>query len=88
MASNTLCATSAAVILPLLTALLLMAWPMSWLLVSSVSFGAFGRLRSLLVMPVGTKYGHSRLAPIWSVTRFRSWYMVSVRLTTAALAAL
>ena len=36
-------------------------------------------------VPVGTKYGHSTLADTWSVTRRRSWYSVSVRLTTACL---
>ncbi len=44
-----------------------------------------GRLRWLWLMPVGTKYGHSTLALTWSLTSFRSWYRVSVRLTTACL---
>ena len=84
-ASNTFCATSAAVTLPLVTALSVMAWPMSWLLVGFSSAMLAGRLRSLWLMPVGTKYGHSTLAPIWSVTRRRSWYSVSDKLTTACL---
>ena len=68
-----LCATSAAVTLPLPTALSLMAWPMSWLLVGFSEGRSCGRLRWLWLMPVGTKYGHSTLAPIWSVTSDRSW---------------
>ena len=36
-------------------ALLLMAWPISWLGVTTWGFKPSGRLRSLLLMPVGTK---------------------------------
>jgi hypothetical protein len=85
MASNTFCATSAAVIFPDDTALSLIAWPINWLLVGLAGGRSPGRLRWLLLMPVGTKYGHSTLAPTWSVTSRRSWYSVSVRLTTACL---
>ncbi|EWS57865.1 hypothetical protein Y695_04754 [Hydrogenophaga sp. T4] len=73
MASNTFCATSAAVTLPELTALSLMAWPISWLCVAFSSTSPAGLLRWLWLMPVGTKYGHNTLALIWSLTSFRSW---------------
>jgi hypothetical protein len=70
MASKTDCATSAAVTLPLATALSLMAWAMSWLRVALVwgSSSSAGRLRWLWWMPVGTKNGHSTWAWTWSVT--------------------
>ena len=72
--------------LPEFTALLIMAWPMSWLCVGlAASASASGRLRSLALMPVATKYGHRTLALTWSVTSDRSWYSVSDRLTTACL---
>jgi hypothetical protein len=45
-----------------------------WLPVSVALLMSAGRLRSLSAMPVGTKYGHSRLQCTWSVTRRRSWY--------------
>ncbi|MNE89103.1 hypothetical protein D3C80_1864860 [compost metagenome] len=67
------------------TALSVIAWPIFWLAVCTVLALPSGRLRSLWLMPVATKYGHSRLAPIWSVTSDKSWYSVSVRLTTACL---
>ena len=76
MASNTFCATSAAVTLPLVTALSLMAWPISWLRVGLVpaALRSSGRLRWLWLMPVGTKYGHKTLALIFfclgSITDF------------------
>ncbi|KEH09691.1 hypothetical protein GY14_11050 [Delftia tsuruhatensis] len=79
------CATSVAVTLPEPTAFSLMAWPIFWLAVSGCAARWLGRLRSLWLMPVGTKKGHSTLALIWSETRARSWYSVSVRLTTACL---
>ena len=66
-------ATSAALTLPLPTAFSLIALPISWLRVGLSAASASGRLRSLSVMPVGTKNGHSTEAPIWSVTRRRSW---------------
>jgi hypothetical protein len=76
------------VTLPEPTALSLMAWPISWLrvgLAAASCSAASGRLRWLWLMPVGTKNGHKTLALIWSVTSARSWYRVSLRLTTACL---
>src|SRR3989338_1843082 len=84
MASNTFCATSAAVTLLWVTALSVMAWPMRWLRVAGAASPS-GRLRWLWLMPVGTKKGHSTLALIWSVTSARSWYRVSLSATTACL---
>ena len=60
---------------------------MSWLRVAlaPACVNSAGRLRWLCVMPVGTKNGHSTDAPTCSVTSCRSWYSVSLRLTTACL---
>ena len=85
MAANTLLAMSSAVTLPELTAFCDMARAICWLVVSCCVSTPPGRLRSLLAMPVGTKYGHSTLQCTWSLTSRRSWYRVSVRLTTACL---
>ena len=43
------------------------------------------KFRSLWLMPVGTKKGHSTLADAWSATNAKSWYRVSLSDTTACL---